>query len=74
LQSALTLFVTRIRANDTNNAFTANDLAVAANFLYRSRNSHFFLLKHWSMFNVYLTFNTILGPALWQDIHFNVDI
>jgi hypothetical protein len=37
--------VTWICANHTNNAFAANDFAVAANFLHRSRNSHGFLLK-----------------------------
>jgi hypothetical protein len=41
----LTLLVTRICADHTNNAFTANDFAVAANFFHRSRNSHGFLLK-----------------------------
>jgi hypothetical protein len=44
-QSALTLLVARIRADDTNHALAPDDLAVAANFLDRSRNSHFILLK-----------------------------
>jgi hypothetical protein len=35
LKSALTLFVTRICADDAYDAFTADDLAVAANFLDR---------------------------------------
>jgi len=41
----LTLLVTWICTDHTNNAFTANDFAVAANFFHRSRNSHGFLLK-----------------------------
>jgi hypothetical protein len=45
IQSALTLLVTWICTDHTNNAFTANDFAVAANFFHRSRNSHGFLLK-----------------------------
>jgi len=45
IQSALTLFVTWVCADHTNNAFAANDLAVAANFFHRSRNSHGSLLK-----------------------------
>jgi hypothetical protein len=32
-------------ADHANHAFTADDLAVAADFLDRSRNSHFILLK-----------------------------
>jgi hypothetical protein len=44
-QSALTLFVTRVSTDHSHNTFAADDLAVAANFLYRSRNSHFILLK-----------------------------
>src|SRR3954470_13472698 len=40
LQSALALLVARIRADHADNALAADDLAVAANFLDRSRNSH----------------------------------
>ena len=35
--------MTRIRTDHANNAFTADDFAVAANFLNRSRYSHFTL-------------------------------
>jgi hypothetical protein len=45
LQSALALLVTRIRADHAHNALAADDFAVAANFLDRSRNSHVVLLK-----------------------------
>jgi len=41
----LTLLVTWIGADHTNNAFTADDFAVTANFFHRSRNSHGSLLK-----------------------------
>jgi len=45
LQSTLTLLVTGIRADHTNHTLATDDLAVAANFLDRGRNSHFSLLK-----------------------------
>jgi hypothetical protein len=45
VQSALTLFVAWICTDHTNHALAADDFAVAANFLDRSRNSHFILLK-----------------------------
>jgi len=41
LESALALLVTRIRADHANNALAADDLAVAADLLDGSRNSHF---------------------------------
>jgi len=40
----LALLVTRIRADHADNALAADDFTVAANFLDRSWNSHFFLL------------------------------
>src|SRR5574337_46113 len=45
LESALTLLVPRIGADHTHHALAADDLAVAANFLDRSRNLHFILRK-----------------------------
>jgi hypothetical protein len=45
LQSALALFVTWICADYSDNTFAPDNLAVTANFLDRSRNSHFTLLK-----------------------------
>jgi hypothetical protein len=45
IQSALTLLVTWIGTDHTNNAFTADDFAVTANFFHRSRNSHGSLQK-----------------------------
>ena len=41
---ALALLVARILANDPNHAVTTNDLAVAADFLYRSQYFHGLLL------------------------------
>jgi hypothetical protein len=41
----LALLVTRIRADHAHNALAADDFAVAADFLDRSRNSHVVLLK-----------------------------
>jgi hypothetical protein len=45
LQLTLTLLVTWICTDHTHNAFASDDFAVAANFLDRSRNFHFLLLK-----------------------------
>jgi hypothetical protein len=45
IQSALTLLVTWIGTDHTNNAFTADDFAITANFFHRSRNSHGSLQK-----------------------------
>jgi hypothetical protein len=50
VQSALTLLVTWICADHTNNAFTANNFAITANFFYRSRNSHGSLQKTYQCF------------------------
>jgi hypothetical protein len=44
-QSALTLLVTGVGANHTDHALASDDLAVAADFFDRSRNSHVVLLK-----------------------------
>jgi hypothetical protein len=40
VQSALTLLVAGIGANDTNHALASNDFAIAANFLNRSGYFH----------------------------------
>jgi hypothetical protein len=45
LQSTLALLVTWICTDHTHNTLAADDLAVTANFLDRSRNFHFILLK-----------------------------
>jgi hypothetical protein len=45
LQLTLALLVTRIGTDHTHNALAPNYLAVTANFLDRSRNLHFILLK-----------------------------
>src|ERR1017187_1310328 len=58
LQSALTLFVTWIRTDHADNALATDDFAVAANFLYRSRNFHFILLKTLTQFQAYLARKT----------------
>jgi hypothetical protein len=41
---ALALLVPRVRANDAHDAVAPNDLAVAADLLYRSQYFHFALL------------------------------
>jgi hypothetical protein len=41
LRSTLALLVTRIGTDDSHHALATNDLAVAAQPLYRSLNSHF---------------------------------
>jgi len=38
----LTLFVARVRADHTDNALATDNLAIAANLLDRSWNSHFY--------------------------------
>jgi len=40
----LALLVALVRADHTYHTLAADDLAIAANFLYRSRHSHFSLL------------------------------
>jgi len=42
--STLTLLMTQVRADHAHHTFAADDLAVAADFFDRSRNSHFILL------------------------------
>jgi hypothetical protein len=54
--STLALLVAGICADHTNHALATDDFAVAANFLDRSRNSHFTLLTilekcHLALFN-----------------------
>ena len=61
VQSALTLLVTRIGTDHANNALTANDFAVAADFLDRSRNSHGSSPKTLAFVPAYLARNTILA-------------
>jgi len=40
----LALLMTRILANDADNAIAFKDLAIPANFLYRCANFHYFFL------------------------------
>jgi hypothetical protein len=40
MQSALALFVPRVRTNHANHAIAADDLAIAADLLDRCLNSH----------------------------------
>jgi hypothetical protein len=40
VQSTLALLMARVGADHSNHTFAADDLAVAADFLDRSRNSH----------------------------------
>jgi len=44
-KSTLALLMALIRADHAHHTLAADDLAVAADFLDRSRNSHFILLK-----------------------------
>jgi hypothetical protein len=44
-QSTLALLMALVCADHTHHTLAADDLAVAADFLDRSRNSHFILLK-----------------------------
>jgi len=44
IESALTLLVPWVGADNPHHAMTTNDLAVAAHFFDRSRNSHVLLL------------------------------
>ena len=67
LQSTLTLLVTRICADHTDNALAPNHFAVTANFFDRSRNFHFILLNFsnsprpagTSTLAIYLALNTM---------------
>ena len=47
----LPLLVTRVLTYDTYHTLAPNDLALAADFLYRRLNSHFFLLLHLTVGN-----------------------
>ena len=47
-KSALLLLVPWVSADHANNTITTNDLAIAANFLYRRLNSHVFPFKRTS--------------------------
>jgi hypothetical protein len=52
LQLTLTLLVAWICTDHAHNAFASDNFAVAANFLDRSRNFHFSLLKLFASFRL----------------------